>query len=66
MRVVKVIIFTLQEWSYTDNKQLTHGNWCLQSLRDKIVAAVCKDVSDSDDDDKGHYPQLWLFEQVSM
>ena len=64
MRVVQVVHCTLQEWSYTDSKQLTQGNWCLQSAKDRIVAAVCED--DKDDDDKGHYPQLWLFEQVSI
>jgi len=53
-----------------ESKQIMQANWCLQSINgdtnNMIVASTCKNTETANDDDKDHYPQLWLFEQVSQ
>ena len=43
------------------------SKWCLQFVTGDVMVTVsiCKDPESGDDDKKGYYPQLWLFEQVS-
>lgn len=60
-----------QKWNHTESKQIMQANWCLQLISGNsnnimIVASMCKGTETNNDDDKDHYPQLWLFEQVSQ
>ena len=52
-----------------ESKQLMQGNWCLRAATSSgdnsehtVLVSLCKDGES--DNDKDHYPQLWLFEQV--
>lgn len=62
-------IYITQEWHYMESKQLMQGDWCLQARSSgdtgdhTVTVSLCKDGES--DNDKDHYPQLWLFEQVS-
>ena len=54
---------THQVWRYTDDKQLRQYNWCMEPSSDGGLMAVnCVDAVD--ENDKRHYPQLWIKDEV--
>jgi len=51
-----------QVWRYTESKQLRQYNWCIEPSDGGLVAVNC--VEAADENDKRHFPQLWIQDEV--